>query len=160
MLETQELLTDQYTLTEELRCALTTSGEPSVTLDGMTLMLQLHAEDSDSTMVFQIDSLTYVSSSWLMFLYKIAGGVAVLGGVFPPGSGPIVGSGIMCTGLEYRLSECANDTVVAGECTHSRDAGVQCTPGASENNKLVSVLCFRINIDDIHAHTLIQLSWK
>ena len=60
-------------------------------------------------------------------------GVAVPGGVFPPGPGPIVASGVTCTGSEYFVSECANDTIIRSECTHDRDAGVRCTPGISKS---------------------------
>ena len=68
------------------------------------------------------------------YIFVLSGGVAVSGGVFPPGPGPILASGVTCTGSEYFVSECANDTIVRSECTHDRDAGVRCTPGISKNS--------------------------
>ncbi len=51
-------------------------------------------------------------------------------GLTTPGSGLILASGLRCSGSEYTLSECGNDTIVSSACSHERDAGVVCSPGS------------------------------
>ena len=59
-----------------------------------------------------------------------SGGVAVGGGVYPSGSGPVLASGVRCLGDESVLYLCGNDTVLDPNCTRQRDAGVVCNPGS------------------------------
>ena len=56
--------------------------------------------------------------------------MAVGGGVYPSGSGPILASGVRCIGDESILYLCGNDTVLDSNCTRQRDAGVMCNPGS------------------------------
>lgn len=62
-------------------------------------------------------------------MYRL-GGVAVGGGVYGPGTGPVLASNVSCFGYEYSVSECANDTVLNPICTNQQDAGVMCDPGS------------------------------
>ena len=50
---------------------------------------------------------------------------------FGQGSGPIFLGDVRCTGLEYRLFDCASESIEVGNCDHSRDAGVTCIEGTS-----------------------------
>ncbi len=58
------------------------------------------------------------------------GGVAAPS--YGPGEGPILFTSVRCTGIEYALFMCANTSIIPSECTHERDAAVQCTPGSGE----------------------------
>ena len=48
---------------------------------------------------------------------------------FGQGSGPIFLDDVRCTGLEYRLFDCASSEIEVHNCDHSRDAGVTCSEG-------------------------------
>ncbi|KAM8945654.1 galectin-3-binding protein [Pelodytes ibericus] len=59
---------------------------------------------------------------------------ATIGGVFPPGSGPIMLDELSCNGNESSLAECTFKAWGVTDCGHSEDAGVICTPEEDEGN--------------------------
>lgn len=59
-----------------------------------------------------------------------AGAVATINAAFGSGSGPVILHDVMCNGLESTLWNCTSDRARRiSICSHTRDAGVICTPG-------------------------------
>ena len=48
---------------------------------------------------------------------------------FGQGTGPITLDDLQCTGLEYRLIDCAHRGLGVHGCSHSEDVGVRCIAG-------------------------------
>ncbi len=109
----------------EWRCAETMSGVPSAMKDGMILMPQWLAGLSG-----------FCGVSFVFCIFQnvcesvFSGGTAIEAELTTLGSGLILASGLRCSGNEYTLTECGNDTILSANCTHSRDAGVVCNPGS------------------------------
>ena len=59
----------------------------------------------------------------LIFLHTIA--IAVSRAAFGQGTGPVLLSGVRCTGNESSLLSCSHGVAY---CSHSYDAGVVCPP--------------------------------
>ena len=61
--------------------------------------------------------------------YDCLGSVARLYGSSAQGTGPIVLTNVLCTGVEQTLLECPGTPLDVGSCNHNDDAGVTCLPG-------------------------------
>lgn len=61
-------------------------------------------------------------------LHLVIDAAAVPGGLFGPGSGPIVLSNVQCAGTESTLLSCQADPPGMNDCDHTQDAGVICPP--------------------------------
>ena len=59
----------------------------------------------------------------LIFLHTIA--IAVFDAAFGQGTGPVLLSGVRCTGTESSLLSCSHRVAY---CSHCSDAGVVCPP--------------------------------
>lgn len=66
--------------------------------------------------------------------YTIVGAVAVPGGYFASGTGPIWLSRVDCEGHEAKLVYCSSafNVMQSGTCQHSSDAGVVCPQESGE----------------------------
>ena len=58
---------------------------------------------------------------------------AVKSAAFGRGQGKISIKNVRCTGDESSLRQCAHNTLVTGNCTHSNDAGVVCSSGKTNS---------------------------
>ena len=61
-----------------------------------------------------------------MSCFFFAGAVAVSGGGFGPGEGPVFLADVHCFGVEGSLLDCPNSGVRAHNLPHFKDAGVVC----------------------------------
>lgn len=76
---------------------------------------------------------TVCSNSWDFQIVRVVCAQLGYGLIFSrriqygEGTGPILLSGLSCTGDEDRLVDCPRDAVTSNGCDHSDDAGVHCT---------------------------------
>eukprot|EP00118_Oscarella_pearsei_P024885 m.307022 g.307022 ORF g.307022 m.307022 type:complete len:605 (+) comp41827_c0_seq1:242-2056(+) len=64
---------------------------------------------------------------------------AVTGGVFEPGTGPILLDNVKCDGTEGKLQDCNFDGWGVTNCGHDEDAGVECEPAVPSSINNVTV---------------------
>ena len=103
-----------------------TSGEQCVMTTGITLMLQLCANNWNMhTLEVSIHTLN-VSIGLVTSLLSFAGGKAYSNAHFGTGSGPIFLDDVQCSSSSNQLLECFTRPILSHNCLHSADAGVGC----------------------------------
>ena len=143
----------------ELRFAMRTTGEPSVTTDGKTTMAVSCVDSWDSTlMVKKPTSFTHFQKKICCLLKYLvivfcAGAIARGGGYFGKGRGTIHLDYLNCTGSELKLKDCGHSGFGNTNCySFEEDAGVIC-PGiyhclflVRTSFFLVLFLCFSLSL--------------
>ena len=100
------------------------SGVQCLAMDLTLMMLESSVDDSDIKHIVN-GSICYVNISCTYTL-------AINYGRYGGGTGPIHFRNPLCTGLEYRLSDCQYDNNTEGE-SHNDDWGVYCYIGLCSN---------------------------
>lgn len=63
------------------------------------------------------------------FFNNYSGAKPRINSAYGDGAGPVLLDDVRCTGLEYRLLDCAHRGLEVSNCGHHQDAGVICFPG-------------------------------
>ena len=94
-----------------------------------------------SLAIIKANITCFVITINLLISYYHLGALVRLNAAFGQGSGPVVFSGVTCSGVESSLIHCPREFTVINTCAHTLDAGVVCLSG-----RYLCIECFYLKI--------------